>query len=542
MRHSRRTPLVRASALAALLALGACADRGPLGPEVDPSGASARSEAGTAAFNGRIRIGVVPSASSVTIGSAADYTIRDRSSGAVLLTGSNGTATVTLASVVQSWLRLQVTCGSTATVAARQAAAEAAGYETHTEFVPAANCTRLYLGRFAPPPAPTWSARVAFRNKAIAEGHAGTDSFWRVVAEAGATAYRVARGAEVVTSHGPVVLTSSDGVVTIAGVRYRDQAEVRVNASGTLAGINELPLEQYLYGVVPKELGPIQYPEFEAQKAQAVAARTYALAGLGKRSSNGYDLLASTADQAYGGLAVEHSVSTAAVDATAGVAATHGGRLISTLYHSTSGGHTADNEEAYASSPVAYLRGVPDAERGRALEHVPTLEVFRSHASPVSLRASREGDFESDWARYHRWTFEWTMDEISRVISAFAGRPVGRVLAVNVLERGPSGRVLRIEYVTEAGSFHDTKDRIRSSLRFINSSGTPVNLLSTLFFVEPVVDRRTREVTGFRAYGGGFGHGVGMSQTGAVGMAQKGHGYEEILRHYYRGVELVKRY
>jgi stage II sporulation protein D len=117
------------------------------------------------------------------------------------------------------------------------------------------------------------------------------------------------------------------------------------------------------------------------------------------------------------------------------------------------------------------------------------------------------------------------------------------VLEINVLERGPSGRVLKIEYVTENGKFTSTRNGIRSSLKFISASGVPTNFLSTLFFIEPVRDPRTKEVTGFKAYGGGFGHGVGMSQTGAVGMAEKGKSYEEILKHYYQGIELeTKQY
>lgn len=85
------------------------------------------------------------------------------------------------------------------------------------------------------------------------------------------------------------------------------------------------------------------------------------------------------------------------------------------------------------------------------------------------------------------------------------------------------------------------KDRIRASLRYINASGNPSNLLSTLFFIEPVHDNRTQEVVGFKAYGGGFGHGVGLSQTGAVGMAEKGRTYDQILKHYYQGITLETR-
>ncbi|HET7462264.1 MAG TPA: SpoIID/LytB domain-containing protein [Longimicrobium sp.] len=537
-----RRPFRLSSAVLALsLALGACVDHDPVGPLREPGATPAR-DVGIEAFTGRIRIGVVPAAGSVAIGSGADYEIRDKATGALVMSGSNGTATVTLQSVIKSWYRLQVMCGSAGAVATRKAAAEAKGYPTFTEFVATANCTRLFIGRFDPPPASNFAARNAFRNQMIAEGLAGTDSFWAVKADPGVTVYRVTRGGTSVDANNPVVLTSSDGLVTIGGVRYRGTAEVRVNGAGTLAGVNELPMEEYLYGVVPRELGPTVFPELEALKAQAVAARTYALSGLGKRASDGYDLLATTSDQVYGGYDAEHPMSTQAVDETAGIAALYDGKLITALYSSTTGGHTADNEEAFNSAPVPYLRGVPDAERGQAFEHVPSLDVFRSHANAASLRNAKEGDFESDWARYHRWTFEWSAAEISEVISAYAGQDVGKVLAINVTERGPSGRALAIEYVTEAGTFTDTKDHIRTSLKFINASGAQQSLLSTLFFIEPVLDKHTGEVDGFVAYGGGFGHGVGLSQTGAVGMAEKGHGYEEILKHYYQGIELAKWY
>ena len=108
------------------------------------------------------------------------------------------------------------------------------------------------------------------------------------------------------------------------------------------------------------------------------------------------------------------------------------------------------------------------------------------------------------------------------MLSAWKGFDVGAVHAIKVLERGPSGRVLLIEYVTDAGSFTDTKDRIRSSLRFVNASGTMSNLPSTLFFIEHTVDPHTNVRDRFVAYGAGFGHGVGMGQTGAVGMAEVG--------------------
>lgn len=493
-----------------------------------------------------IRVGVVQAAQGVVLGGTSTWVVRDRATGAWLGSGSAGqTVTVTLASVPERWIYFQVTCSGVSGVNTLKVRAESLGYFTLTELSPS-GCTRLLIGRL--PTSSTIAERDAFkatmRSQGLSSGGEGT----RTIAIGNQVVYKVTRATGSAETVNPVIVTAAaGGHVTIgpaggAQLAYRGRGEVRMNGAGTLAGINELRMEQYLYGVLPRELGPIQYPEVEAQKAQAVAARTYALAGRGKRSSDGYDLRATTDDQVYGGFSAEHPVSNAAVDATRGVVATYAGVLIATNFFSTSGGHTADNDEAFTGAPVAYLRGVPDAERGAALGHVPSLEVFRAHANPKALRNAAEGEFESDWASYHRWSYQWTAAEISAVISSYAGRPVGRVLEINVTSRGPSGRALRVEYVTESGVVTDARrDGIRRSLRYVNASGTPTNLPSTLFFVEPVKEQGQR-TGGFRVYGGGFGHGVGLSQTGAVGMAQKGHTFEEILAHYYRGTALEPAY
>jgi stage II sporulation protein D len=526
------------SAAALTLVLGACADPDPTGPSTG-AGAPSFNEVSAQAFNGNIRIGVVPSATTVTLGSAAGWTITDKGNGATLLSGVGGVqATVTLqaGSVSVTRYRLQVMCGTAAAVNARKAQAEALGHATMTEVIPA--CTRLYLGDFASNAA--FGVRNTYRNQVIAQGLAASDAFWKLVTTTtGITQYKVTAGSQTATSNGAVGFTSSDGLVTIGTARYRGVGEVRRNSAGTLAGINEVHIEEYLYGVVPRELPPTVWPELEALKAQAVAARTYALSGLGKRAADGYDLLPTTSDQVYGGYNAEHPLSTQAVDETRAVVATHEGKLIAALFSSTSGGVTANNEDVYNSAPVAYLRGVRDRQHGNS-EHV--LDEIRRSPNANSLRGKKNGDFESDWSRYHRWSFEWTAEEISRVVSLYAGHDVGKVTAINVLERSNSGRVKTIEYVTEAGTFYDTKDHIRTSLKYINASGTPTSLLSTLFIIEPVIDRKTGEVAGFEAFGGGWGHGVGVCQTGAVGMAEKGATYDEILKHYYQGIDLATWY
>jgi stage II sporulation protein D len=532
---------LRWSALAAtVLAAGACSDQLPTEPISPADLQVATSTASVQATPaGYIRIGVVPSATSIDVGSGNDFTVRDKVTGETLFTGSNSEATVSLGagSVTRTNYRLQVTCTSVAGRDALVARAEAAGIPTYVEN--AGPCWRVLLGEFASNAA--WGVRNAYRNDLIARGFARSDSFWRLITiTEGVTEIRVSLGGVEKVANNPVVLESADDRVTINGTAYRGLAEVWTNSSGLLAGINELRLEEYLYGVVPNELPPVPYGEFEAQKAQAVTARTYALANLGKRRADGYDLLPTTSDQVYRGLSTEHPVSTAAVDGTAGVVAVSEGRLIATLYHSTSGGYTANSEDVY-TNPFSYLRGVPDAQRGRAFNHVPTLEVFKRHANPTNLRAAAAGDFEADWSRYHRWTVEWTAEEMAEVLSTTFAVPVSEVTAITVTDRADQGRVRAIAFETDAGTLTGLKDNIRSKLRYITSTGAQASLRSTLFYIEPVVDRKTKELTGWKAYGGGWGHGVGMSQTGAVGMAVKGSTYDEILKHYYQGVELETR-
>ncbi|WP_026690897.1 SpoIID/LytB domain-containing protein [Alteribacter aurantiacus] len=489
-----------------------------------------------------VRIGVVPTAETITIGSEGDFTIETKESGETIYEGSNEDATVTLESTadIETLFRLQA--GSTTSQAAIDewvALAEAEGYPTYLE--PYLEFTRLLIGEFSLDA--TWGEREVFRQEVISKGLAGGDSFWRQITTVdGETTIKVSGANGEVISEEAVVITSSTNLVKMNGSNYRGIGEVGFNSSGTLAGINEVNIDDYVQGVVPHELPPEPFgglDAVEAQKAQAIAARTYALNNLGKRSSDGYDLLPTTADQVYGGYDNEHPISTGAVQDTKAVVATYDGELITTVYHSTSGGFTANNEDIWNSPAVPYLRGVPVSERGRALENVPTLEMFKNHANSRSLRAKKES-FEADWSRYYRWNFEWTPEEISLVLSERFNTDVGEVLEINVLERSDSGRVYEIEFVTENGTFYEQKDQIRWALQYINASGNPSPLLSTLFFIEPM--KEGNDVTGFKVYGGGWGHGIGMSQVGAVGMAVKGWSYEEILKHFYQGIELELYY
>ena len=157
---------------------------------------------------------------------------------------------------------------------------------------------------------------------------------------------------------------SSDGGIRVQGHRYRGRILVFLNDRGSLNLINELPVEAYLRGVVPSEMGPEQYRQLEALKAQAVAARTYTLRNLGEFSREGYDICATPRCQVYGGIDVEHPLSDRAVVETAGQVLLYGGELVDALYSSTCGGHTEDVKVMFPFKDEPYLKGVPCMEEG----------------------------------------------------------------------------------------------------------------------------------------------------------------------------------
>lgn len=137
--------------------------------------------------------------------------------------------------------------------------------------------------------------------------------------------------------------------------RYRGKVEIFPNAQGRLTVVNTLDLETYLRGVVPKEMGAWEFPSLEALKAQAVAARTYAVANRGKRAADGFDMGDTVADQVYGGRDGEQSLTDRAIQETEGLFATYGGRPIQALFMANCGGHTVDVAHVFGGD-APYLR------------------------------------------------------------------------------------------------------------------------------------------------------------------------------------------
>jgi len=207
-----------------------------------------------------------------------------------------------------------------------------------------------------------------------------------------------ARGAlPVLRSSAPLIFASSEGAsapVRFNDKPYRGKIEVFANPRGALTVVNVIGLEDYVRGVVPNELSPGGYPALEALKAQAIAARTYALRNRGQFASEGFDLLPTIRSQVYRGLSSEHPLSSRAVEETRGMVATYNGEPINALYTSTCGGRTEDSENIF-NDAVPYLRGRECAAEGK-LAFAPFL--IKSSRDLFEIKDEKDLTFARDVA------------------------------------------------------------------------------------------------------------------------------------------------
>ncbi len=173
--------------------------------------------------------------------------------------------------------------------------------------------------------------------------------------------------------------------LSVDGATYRGLVEVRPNDGGTLTVVNVVNVEDYLRGVVPNELSPQGFPHIEALKAQAVAARTYALRNRGQFRSKGYDICATPACQVYRGKSSEDALSDRAVEETRGIVASYHGDLINALYTSTCGGHTEDGQNMFEGEVAPYLKGVRCTPENRAWATIRTAAPATALGDDASL-------------------------------------------------------------------------------------------------------------------------------------------------------------
>jgi len=457
---------------------------------------------------------------------------------------------------------------------------------------------------------------------------------------------------------------------------YHGALEVFGNIRRTLNLVNELPLEEYLRGVVPNELSPVTFAQIEALKAQAVAARTYIQRNLGQFKDEGYDVCATDACQVYFGARTEDPLATQAVTETRGVIATYDGKPINALYSSTCGGRTEDAQNIFQEkvpylvstlceykhpkplpfsssrstanwkaavlavarvatfADAARFMGLPDRGEPSSPEPAALATFVRQTFYPGVATVSdlsflndqgilpvtgtlpadellfrlidRKGAFEwqqgvlTGWDgqklklivngqpkeftlgpdaliyqrigderlpmkdgawiggelidfraegdripmlvyrinfanpaadRYSRlavWQVHKTKAELD---AAFRSLAIGEFTDMRVVERGPSERPINTDVIGSAGRRTVPALRLRTLLGLRDS-----------LFTYDIERNAAGTVLGMMLFGRGWGHGVGMCQVGAYGMALDGATYEEILKKYYKGIELRKLY
>lgn len=311
--------------------------------------------------------------------------------------------------------------------------------------------------------------------------------------------------------------------------------------------VNEAEVERMLEGIVASEI--FSSAPDAALRAQAVAARTDLLAKVGTRhATDPFAICSEVHCQAYRGLErVSPRIAAAVRDTKGQVLVDKDGRLVDAFYHAASGGHTENNELVWAGRAQPALRGRPDSQAkdgpwGKLLAGFPT------DADVAAMLARKD----SSWAAASgmnaeacRWRIERSADELRQQLVRFgADAPV---VAMTVLRRGVSGRAISLQVQLASGKTLqiDGELRIRDAL---GGSHGAKGLRSSLVLIQPGPagagsgPDAARVPRSWTFTGAGFGHGVGMDQTGAVARAKAGQSHKDILLHYYAGAELATLY
>ena len=260
---------------------------------------------------------------------------------------------------------------------------------------------------------------------------------------------------QLLSARAPVVFASADeqsAPLRFNERTYRGRLEVFTNTNGSLTVVNVVALEDYVRGVVPNELSPGGYPAIEALKAQAVAARTYAVSNRGQFRAAGFDLLPTIRSQVYGGKATEHPLTDRAVAETRGVVATYAGEPINALYTSTCGGHTEDGDKIFGGEHVPYLRARACSIHARA-QTPAAASALRTTRDPVEIKDAERLRGPRDAALLHvhglrsaaRVTDDWLSDDLEtddalallELVSRLARRPPPAVAVAAATLRAP---------------------------------------------------------------------------------------------------------
>lgn len=340
---------------------------------------------------------------------------------------------------------------------------------------------------------------------------------------------------------GDVSLFPINDHIRVNNTPYRGIVILKVDTQGKITVINQVNIEEYLYSVLPKEMST-GFP-YEALKAQAVCARTYTINNIGKFKEYGFDLTDNTLSQVYGGVKVEASDCTNAVNETKGQVVTYGGKLAETYYFSTSSGKTLNVKDVWGSTKYPYLVSVDDS--------------YQSVIYPNG----------------YTWEVAFTADDLTKLMNS-KGFNLGTIKDMTIDRTTPEGAVMSLTFIGERGSktytssstrtilglksqvFKISKEYSRNEYKTIfvdanglvpgTTSGYAISSLGvspytskyaiTSIGVEKISGSFSDDaVSKYVVYGSGYGHGIGMSQNGAKGMARSGFTYDQILTHYFPG-------
>jgi len=282
------------------------------------------------------------------------------------------------------------------------------------------------------------------------------------------------------------------GTLSFAGKKYRGNFTVHAGNGSTVKLVNNVDIDDYLFGVVPSEM-PAEWP-MEALKAQAIASRTYTLYRIEesrKEPSIYHDVVATVGDQVYGGMNSENERTSVAVYLTKGMALKYNNRIVKAYYHSTSSTRTESGMEVFAGEEVPYLKG-------------------------VSCTYAKNSPYSS-------WKETIGLDELEDIL-ARNGYRVGNIINVSASGFTSSGRIHNLNIHTLTGV------KTLKATEFRRAVGT-TRIKSTWFRIRKSGNTITLS-------GRGYGHGVGLCQWGAKEMASKDFGYTDILSHYYPGTEI----
>ncbi len=339
--------------------------------------------------------------------------------------------------------------------------------------------------------------------------------------------YRYTRG-WLEISAGKNLIQVSQGADNKNPRLYGGSLRIQPNAYGTYTLVNQVPIETYLRGVVPHEIGPAA--PYAAVEAQTILARTYALRNLRRFVADNYEICADTHCQVYKGLTGTVARADSAIAATNGMVLTYNNELVDALYAATSGGVISPFSDTWNGAERPYLKAVIDSPNPVWNLSQKSLADEKNFREFINLK---EG-FNESGRELFRWRRENTLEQITADLQRYLTRtqnPLAnftKIVRMQVVERSPAGRILTLKVQTDKGVVELHKNEVRSAF-------TPP--ISTLFYLEPIYDE-AKTLKGYAFVGGGMGHGVGLSQYGSYNLAKLGWSGEKILSFYYPGAQI----